>query len=117
MNLKDFVKSIPFFHQLSAVRSYVRQKRYDQLRKLDVVSLDCLDSLLRSLETGRSLLKFVKVGANDGITGDPCSDYFLRNQNWRGLLIEPVGYCVEKLKAIYNDDSRFIVEQRAIGTQ
>jgi len=118
MNIKVLLKRIPFFHGLAVtVRSCVRPNRLDQLRKLEVVSLNCIESLLQSLETARQHLQFVKVGANDGITDDPCGDYFLKRQRWNGLLIEPVGYCVEKLKAVYKDDSRFIVEQRAIGTQ
>jgi hypothetical protein len=36
---------------------------------------------------------FVKVGASDGITDDPCSDILLASKKWRGLLIEPVPYC------------------------
>lgn len=58
---------------------------------------------------------FVKVGANDGITGDPCEDFFLKNTKWRGILIEPVPYCVEKLKQNYFDTDRFKIEQSAIG--
>jgi FkbM family methyltransferase len=59
---------------------------------------------------------FVKVGANDGITGDPCSDLFLNHANWKGLLIEPVPYCVRKLRSIYGDRSRFIIDQVAVST-
>jgi FkbM family methyltransferase len=60
---------------------------------------------------------FVKVGANDGITGDPCSDILLANTNWRGLLIEPVPYCFDRLKANFQDSQRFCWEQVAIGVQ
>lgn len=59
---------------------------------------------------------FVKVGANDGITGDPCSDLLLKSNTWKGLLIEPVPYCCERLKRNFSDTSRFTVEQVAIGT-
>lgn len=59
---------------------------------------------------------FVKVGANDGVTDDPCGDLFLANANWKGLLIEPVPYCFEKLQSIYADRGRFTVEQVAVGT-
>ncbi len=58
---------------------------------------------------------FVKVGANDGISGDPCSDILLANTNWRGLLIEPVPYCFDRLKANFQDSQRFCLEQVAIG--
>jgi FkbM family methyltransferase len=58
---------------------------------------------------------FVKIGANDGITGDPCSDILLANTNWRGLLIEPVPYCFDRLRTNFQDSRRFILEQVAIG--
>ena len=58
---------------------------------------------------------FVKIGANDGITGDPCSDIFLAHTNWRGLLIEPVPYCFERLQENFRDSRRFRLEQVAIG--
>jgi FkbM family methyltransferase len=59
---------------------------------------------------------FVKVGANDGITGDPTEDLLLKNPIWKGLLIEPVPYCVERLKQIYHDKSRFIVDPVAVSS-
>lgn len=59
---------------------------------------------------------FVKVGANDGLTGDPLSDILLANEKWTGLLIEPVPYCFERLKANFHDGRRFFLEQVAIGT-
>ena len=59
---------------------------------------------------------FVKVGANDGVTGDPCSDILLGNNKWKGLLIEPVPYCFNRLKANFHDSRRFSVEQVAIGS-
>lgn len=59
---------------------------------------------------------FVKVGANDGVTGDPCGDLFLTHTNWTGLLIEPVPYLVEKLQRIYGDRSRFTIDPVAVGS-
>lgn len=58
---------------------------------------------------------FVKIGATDGITDDPCSDILLANANWRGLLIEPVPYCFDRLRANFQDSRRFSLEQIAIG--
>jgi FkbM family methyltransferase len=59
---------------------------------------------------------FVKVGACDGITDDPCSDILLANARWRGLLIEPVPDCFRRLRANFRDSRRFCLEQIAIGT-
>lgn len=58
---------------------------------------------------------FVKVGANDGVTADPCADILRADPRWRGLLIEPVPYCFERLKANYPDRGRYLLEQVAIG--
>src|SRR5580704_4766583 len=41
---------------------------------------------------------FVKMGAKDGITSDPCSVILLADRSWKGLLIEPVPYCFDRLK-------------------
>ncbi|MBP9837394.1 MAG: FkbM family methyltransferase [Proteobacteria bacterium] len=60
---------------------------------------------------------FVKVGANDGLTGDPCSDILLNDRKWRGILIEPVPYNFERLKENFKDHSRFLFEQIAIGKE
>jgi FkbM family methyltransferase len=58
---------------------------------------------------------FVKVGANDGVTGDPVSDIFLADARWKGLLIEPVPFCFQRLAANFRDSNRFSLEQVAIG--
>ena len=59
---------------------------------------------------------FVKVGANDGVTGDPCGEVFLKNPQWTGILIEPVPHCVNQLRSIYGDRSRFMIEPVAVGS-
>lgn len=58
---------------------------------------------------------FVKVGANDGITGDPFSEILLANEDWTGLLIEPAPNCFDRLKANFHDGRRFSLDQVAIG--
>jgi FkbM family methyltransferase len=58
---------------------------------------------------------FVKVGANDGITGDPCSDILLADERWKGLLLEPVPYCFDRLRKNFSSLDRFRLEQVAIG--
>ena len=58
---------------------------------------------------------FVKVGANDGVTFDPCTDILLRDPAWRGVLIEPVPYLFNRLKQNFSNTNRSILEQLAIG--
>lgn len=89
-----------------------RSKFLSDLKK---VTPESFVSILNSIEREYASPLFVKVGANDGVTGDPCGDYFLKHKSWKGLLIEPVEYCANKLRAVYNDKSRFIIEQSAIG--
>lgn len=59
---------------------------------------------------------FVKVGAHDGVTGDPCSDLLLADTAWRGLLIEPVPICFARLSANFADSSRFDLANVAVGS-
>jgi len=58
---------------------------------------------------------FVIVGAFDGLN-DPCSDILLYNKQWKGLLIEPVPYIFNRLKANFQDSKRFLLEQVALGS-
>lgn len=60
---------------------------------------------------------FVKIGANDGVTGDPCSDLLISGPSWHGLLIEPVPYCCDRLRQNFPDTSRFRVVEAAIDTR
>jgi FkbM family methyltransferase len=58
---------------------------------------------------------FVQVGSNDGMQGDPLHNIVVRNKNWRGIFIEPVGYLFERLKRNYRNSGRFIFEKKAIA--
>ena len=60
---------------------------------------------------------FVKIGANDGLTGDPCSEILLRHANWRGLLVEPVPYCFQRLRENFSDTTRYTLEPVAVGRE
>jgi FkbM family methyltransferase len=60
---------------------------------------------------------FVKVGANDGVTGDPCSDILLAGDRWRGVLVEPLPYLAERLRRNFPDPERFAIEPVAIGSR
>jgi len=58
---------------------------------------------------------FVKVGANDGISGDPVANVLLAHEEWKGLLIEPVPFIFDRLRKNFGDSKRYILEQVAIG--
>ncbi len=59
----------------------------------------------------------VKVGANDGVTGDPFGDMFLDDVKWRGVLVEPVPECARKLRARYAGCGRFAIEEVAVSLE
>jgi FkbM family methyltransferase len=56
------------------------------------------DSLTRREET----VRFVQVGANDGLHGDPLRPH-VQDHGWRGLLIEPIPAVFDRLKAAYGE--------------
>ncbi|GAB4561168.1 MAG: hypothetical protein Tsb0020_08460 [Haliangiales bacterium] len=116
--LRSLVRAHPGVHRLArAARARLTPSAEAALRPH-------LVQLTRALERP----VFVKVGANDGVTGDPCGRWFLDHPSWTGLLIEPVPYCVDTLRAVYRDRrdrddrrdrrdrrDRFIIEQAAVG--
>jgi FkbM family methyltransferase len=58
---------------------------------------------------------FVQVGANDGVTNDPLHDFVVNNENWTGILIEPVEPIFQRLKRNYPCADRLIFENVAIA--
>lgn len=58
---------------------------------------------------------FIQVGSNTGMYGDPVRELVLRDERWHGILIEPVKYLFEQLKANYGHVDRFIFENVAIS--
>ncbi len=62
-------------------------------------------------------VKFIQVGSNDGITKDPLHE-FIVSQTWEGILVEPVSYLFEKLKANYASGAgRLHFENSAIAAK
>jgi FkbM family methyltransferase len=60
---------------------------------------------------------FVQVGSNDGVTGDPIHSFITATgSSWSGMLIEPVPYLFEKLKATYRGyEARLKFVNMAVG--
>lgn len=109
---KAAVKSIPFLYDLLfPVARFWRRLRNRHTK-------ESLSRFRRYCAVIPDLVQepyFVKVGANDGITGDPCSDILLADPRWKGLLIEPVPYCFDRLRAEFSDPGRFSLEKVAVG--
>ncbi len=112
--VKISIKSIPFLYNILQLNLTLFNKARDKLFPQNGIK----HFRRFCLNLGKIISEpvFVKVGANDGISGDPCSDIFLGNNKWRGLLIEPVPYIFERLKLTFRDTQRFLLEQVAIGS-
>ncbi len=118
MNFKSLLKKNRHLYDWGlCIRTLLIPNRFDHLRLLKKFDLLSLDETLKSLGSISSSPTFVKIGANDGVTADPCGRFFLQHRNWKGLLVEPVGYCMKNLKKIYSDHGRFIFQQCAIGRE
>jgi FkbM family methyltransferase len=105
--VKNAIKSSPLLHHLFLTAQMPFRKQGLELARLRLYCSTVPRFVRNPI--------FVKVGANDGVTGDPVSDILLADKRWKGLLIEPVPYCFERLKANFGDTRRFTLEQVAIG--
>lgn len=62
-------------------------------------------------------VKFVQIGSNDGVNGDPIHDY-IKKYRWHGVLVEPVPYIFENLVANYKDyEDVLFFENSAIASE
>jgi len=59
-----------------------------------------LQELLNSYNQLNKSVSFIQIGSNDGLTGDPLNKHIIEN-NWSGILIEPVPYLFKKLTSNY----------------
>jgi FkbM family methyltransferase len=57
----------------------------------------------------------LKIGANDGVTNDPISDYLLSDSRYHGVLVEPVPHYARLLAENFALTSRFSIEQVAVS--
>jgi FkbM family methyltransferase len=74
-----------------------------------------IDSVLSRYAYMQKDVFFIQVGANDGKTDDPLHDYIIQN-NWRGILIEPLPHVFQKLKDNYKKiEKNLIFENIAIA--
>lgn len=60
-------------------------------------------------------IRFIEVGANDGITNDPIYDWAQKGE-WEGILIEPGCEAFDLLKENYNDFPNVILLNVAISS-
>lgn len=89
--LKNFIKTKPII--------------YDYLNSMRPISDDVSVWLDNFSKANNSKIKFVQVGANDGLRWDPLRRFILRD-SWKGVLIEPIMPVYELLKANYSYASK-----------
>jgi FkbM family methyltransferase len=58
--------------------------------------------------------RFIEIGANDGVQHDHLAE-MIRTRHWRGLMVEPVPYVFERLRANYGDLGRVELENAAVA--
>lgn len=62
-------------------------------------------------------VSFVQIGSNNGVNDDPIHNY-VKKYKWQGVLVEPVPYLFEELKANYRElSNRLIFENSAIAKE
>ena len=65
-----------------------RLRLYLYTNYLWLVFPDSLDAQLQKLTKGKTGIKFIEIGANDGISWDPLFK-FIKKYKWEGILVEP----------------------------
>jgi FkbM family methyltransferase len=74
------------------------------------------DRRLRQCATGSDGFYVVQIGACDGLLADPIHAW-IKQYNWRGLLVEPQRAEFERLKSTYHDyRGRLVFENAAISS-
>lgn len=67
---------------------------------VQVTSREAIDRTIADFSRRASHVYFAQIGSNDGVRGDPIRRHILRDR-WSGLLVEPVPYLFERLRALY----------------
>lgn len=70
--------------------------------------------LLRSFANAYPQARFVEIGANDGRRVDPLSP-FIAGRDWTGVMVEPVPYLFDRLRANFEENPRVAVEHAAVA--
>ncbi len=89
------------------------------IRKIEhttIAPIDVFDLVLRDRMSRVSDFFFLQIGANDGVSFDPIHPY-VREFHWRGILVEPVPYLFQRLKANYSGEPQLRFEQAAVAEQ
>ncbi|MDQ7730920.1 FkbM family methyltransferase [Halomonas sp. SpR8] len=92
------------------------QKIAYELSDLKYQKKERLGDIIKKYELDIANIKFISVGANDGIKHDPIAP-FLKKYDWEGVFIEPIPEYFSLLKENYKKSRKIILEQAAIGSE
>lgn len=84
------------------------------LQKYEGIFLNQLEDIFQFLSTEKETVRFVQVGAMDGVSYDPIHAY-IKKFGWQGILVEPLPDMMQRLKASYQGCSGLIFENIAIS--
>jgi hypothetical protein len=74
--------------------------------------LDFALHILNQKRGGR--IKFLQIGANDGLQSDPCYPW-LRLYPWQGVLVEPQPALANRLREMYRERQDIVIEQALVA--
>jgi FkbM family methyltransferase len=93
---KKYIPDNSFLYKLNRIRYRSQKVLYHKLfgfKYPEKVNFQVLDAYV----SFRKKLKFVQIGANDGVVNDPLFHY-LQQPGWEGILVEPIPCVFEDLK-------------------
>ncbi len=93
--------SIPFVHNL--------------LRDIYCLFRPGIRATVTKVFRKRGRICVLKIGANDGLSGDPIAAILLQDRRYEGMLVEPLPQYAAQLKSVYGGTGRFELVQAAIS--
>lgn len=112
--LKSVVRNLAsrFGYRIQCTRFSPKQVFDDKL--LRTVEFD--DVVCRFMFDVRQGVRFLQIGAYDGVSTDPLRKYIERCA-WRGVLVEPQPHCAKALRSLYEHNTNIQVVEAAIDAQ
>jgi FkbM family methyltransferase len=106
--IADFLKT--------AVRWPIRKLGYDIVRYVHTPEqpFNVLRLIVDAQVAAGRTIRFVQIGANDGVFQDPIRDLVVKHR-LRGVLVEPLPDLFARLRANYNGQPGLAFEQCAVG--
>lgn len=89
-------------------------RRWGEFRRRRIERRMAGARLLRAFAAAYPEAVFAEIGANDGESYDHLRPH-IRSRNWRGVMVEPVPYVFERLRANYGDIAGIALENAAIA--